>query len=110
MCGLGLKRKQQRPNESFVEIFHRAKGLLVLMLMLVIARKIAARQMPVRLGPVASYRRSFPDTKLAEHRVENLFHINSANNFSDCVQCFIKMYRSVFLRQSIGLCCRGLIA
>jgi hypothetical protein len=27
---------------------------------------------------------SFSDAKLAEHRVENLFHIDNANDFTDC--------------------------
>src|SRR5581483_2912930 len=102
MCGFGVKRKQQRPNESFVEIFHGTKGSLLLMV--VIAREIATRP------AVALYRRSFPDAKLTEHRVENFFHINRANNFANCAQCFVEMNGSVFRRQSPGLCCGGPIA
>ena len=81
MCGLRLKRKQQRPNKSLVKIFH----------------------VRVARSAVAPYHYSFPNAKLAEHRVENLFHIDKANYFANRSQCFIKMNRSVFRRQSVGL-------
>jgi hypothetical protein len=65
--------------------------------MLVFARGIAARP------AVAPYHRSFPNAKLAEDRVENLFHIDNANHFADCSQCFMKVNCRVFRRQSLGL-------
>jgi hypothetical protein len=58
----------------------------------------------------APYHYSFPNAKLAEHGVENLFHIDDSNYLPDRKQCFVKMNRSVFGRQALGLCCRGPIA
>ena len=38
---------------------------------------------------------SLADAKLAEHRVENLFHIHDANDLADCAQRLIKINRNV---------------
>ena len=45
---------------------------------------------------------SLADTKLAEHRIENLFHIHDANDFADCSQRLIKINRNVLARQSFA--------
>jgi len=39
---------------------------------------------------------SLSDAKLAEHRIENLFHIYDANDFADCAQRLIKINRYIF--------------
>jgi hypothetical protein len=90
MCSLCVEREQQRPNESFVEILHIRIALLLLMLVIVLGMRGApgGRALPF----------SFPDAKLAEHRVENLFHIDKANDFADCAQRFIKINRGIFRR------------
>ena len=75
-------------------------GLLVLALMLIIAIELGAP------GGRALPSLSFPNAKLAEDRVENLFHIDNANHFADCSQCFMKVNCRVFRRQSLGLHCR----
>src|SRR5262249_30240159 len=84
MCGLCIKRKQQRPNESFVEAFH--------------------------VNRCFNAQISFPDAKLTEHRVENLFHVNNTNYFANCTQRVIKMNRGVFRREPLALCCGGTVA
>ena len=46
--------------------------------------------------------RSLADAKLAEHGVENLFHINDANDFADCAERLIKINRNVLAGQSLA--------
>jgi hypothetical protein len=41
---------------------------------------------------------SFADAKLAEHRFENLFHIDYANYFPHRAQSLVKINRNVLLR------------
>ena len=53
---------------------------------------------------------SLSDTKLAEHRIENLFHIHDANDFADCAQRLIKINRNVFARHSLAERSAGAIA
>jgi hypothetical protein len=38
---------------------------------------------------------SLSDAKLAEHRIENLFHVYDANDFADCAQRLVKVNRNV---------------
>jgi hypothetical protein len=38
---------------------------------------------------------SFSDAKLAEHRIENLFHIHDANDLANCAERLIKINRDV---------------
>src|SRR6266480_4520413 len=45
---------------------------------------------------------SFADTKLAEHGVENLFHVDCANNFADSAQCLVQVNGNVLRRQSFA--------
>ena len=45
MRGLSIERKQERPNEPFIDIFHR--GLLVLVLVLVIGGAPGGRALPL---------------------------------------------------------------
>lgn len=46
--------------------------------------------------------RSFADTKLAEHRIENLLHIHDADDFADCAQRLIEINRNVFAGQAFA--------
>ena len=41
---------------------------------------------------------SFSDAKLAEHRIENLFHVHDANDFTDCAQRLVEVNRNVLAR------------
>ena len=41
---------------------------------------------------------SLSDAKLAEYRIENLFHIHDADDFADCAQCLVQIDRNVTLR------------
>src|SRR5947209_14872239 len=42
---------------------------------------------------------SLADTKLAEHGVENLFHVDYANDFTESAQGLIQVNRNVLRRQ-----------
>jgi len=48
------------------------------------------------------YELSFSDAKLAEYRIENLFHIHDANDLADCAQRLIKINRNVLAGQSFA--------
>src|SRR5262249_3304076 len=45
---------------------------------------------------------SLADTKLAEHGVENLFHVDYANDFAESAQRLIQVNRNVLRRQSFA--------
>ena len=47
---------------------------------------------------------SLADAKLAEYRIENLFHIHDANDLADCAQRLIKINRNVLAEQSLAQC------
>ena len=45
---------------------------------------------------------SLSDAKLAEYRIENLFHIHDTNDFADCAQRLIKINCNVLAGQSLA--------
>ena len=56
-----------------------------------------------RVGPYSpEHAQSLANAKLTEHGVENLFHINDANNFAYCAERLIKINRNVLAGQSLA--------
>ena len=79
MCRLGIEEKQQRLDESFVAVLHLC----------------------CRFNDSTICRfnvLSFANTKLAEHRVENLLYVDDANDFADRSQRIIKIDSNIFRR------------
>ena len=92
MRGLSIQRKQQRPNE-FVAFRRRPFTGVTSMLQHAVADFVNCQSLFAATDSAVFH--SLADAKLAENRVENLFHIHDANDFADCAQRLIKINRNV---------------